>query len=370
MDFNGHKRKEDDDKICNIIFEKKNTRANIRMGINLGIILVIALIIVGMFLNFFIKHKYGDIIEEVKSKKLNNDNMIISNYTSIVKEVSDSLVIINSNDQDINSVTGVVITTDGVILTNYSGIKDMTSLNITLEIDKKPTLEGKLILKNDEFDLAVIKVDYEEELIPIKLGNSDNTMEGQEIAILGNVYVNEEKIDSVVPGIITTKYTSKVTSDSLGEECSLIQISAPVNSNNTGGPICNANGELIGIASLYLTEKYKSEGLYYGIQIKKLDSIINSTIIVKEVLGITDGGILIDSDKEQHGFYVGQLKKDGNAYKAGIRPTDIILSINGIDLISSDEIPKILDLKNAEDTLNCKVLSNGQVKNIEVKISS
>ena len=77
MDDNDDRKAKENDKIYKIIFENKNTRANIRMGINLGIILIIALIVVGVFFNFIIKYKYGDVIEEVKNTKFNKNNMII-----------------------------------------------------------------------------------------------------------------------------------------------------------------------------------------------------------------------------------------------------------------------------------------------------
>ena len=133
MDDNDDRKAKENDKIYKIIFENKNTRANIRMGINLGIILIIALIVVGVFFNFIIKYKYGDVIEEVKNTKFNKNNMIISDYTSVVKEVSKSLVTITGDEGKTNSVTGVVITETGVILTNYSRIKDMEHLNVLME---------------------------------------------------------------------------------------------------------------------------------------------------------------------------------------------------------------------------------------------
>lgn len=368
MDDNCDRKAKENDKIYKIIFEKKNTRANIRMGINLGIILIIALIVVGVFFNFIIKYKYGDVIEEVKNTKFNKNNMIISDYTSVVKEVSKSLVTITGDNGEANSVTGVVITESGVILTNYSRIKDMEHLNVIFHNDEEGSVEGKLVLKDEEFDLALIQVDYEGNLVAIKMADEDSIMEGQGIAVLGSVYSEGQKVESIIPGIITARYSKTEKYDTLAEECSLLQISAPINLNNTGGPICNSNGELIGIGSLYLTEKFGSEGVYYGIELKNLDNIINSTAIIKEVLGITEGGILMDIEQHQHGFYVGQLKKDGNAYKSGVKPTDIILSIGGVNVSNINGITEMLNSKNKGDTISCEVLSDGIIKEVEIKI--
>ena len=368
MDDNDDRKAKENDKIYKIIFENKNTRANIRMGINLGIILIIALIVVGVFFNFIIKYKYGDVIEEAKNTKFNKNNMIISDYTSVVKEVSKSLVTITGDDGETSSVTGVVITETGVILTNYSRIKDMKHLNVIFHNDEEGAVDGKLVLKDEEFDLALIKVDYKGDLFAIKLADEDSVMEGQGIAVLGSVYSGDQKVQSIIPGIITARYSKSENYDTLAEECSLLQISAPINLSNTGGPICNSNGELIGIGSLYLTEKFGSEGVYYGIELKNLENIINSTVIIKEVLGITEGGILMDIEQHQHGFYVGQLQKDGNAYKSGIKPTNIILSIEGVNVSNINGITEMLNSKNKGDIISCEVLSDGIIKEVEIKI--
>ena len=368
MDDNVDRKTKENDKIYKIIFEKKNTRTNIRMGINLGIIVIIALIVLIVFLNFIIKYKYGDVIEEVKNTKFNKNNMIISDYTSVVKKVSKSLVTITGDNGEDNSVTGVVITERGVILTNYSGIKDMEHLNVIFNNDEEESVEGKLLLKDEEFDLALIQVDYAGNIQAIKLADEDSIVEGQGIAVLGSVYSEGQKIESITPGIIVARYNKSGKYDTLVEECTLLQISAPINLNNTGGPICNSNGELIGIGSLYLTEKFGLEGVYYGIELKNLDNIINSTSIIKEVLGITEGGILMDIEHHKHGFYVGQLKKVGNAYKSGIKPTDIIVSIEGVNISNINGITEMLNSKNKGDTISCEVLSDGIIKEVEIKI--
>ena len=101
---------------------------------------------------------------------------------------------------------------------------------------------------------------------------------------------------------------------------------------------------------------------------KNLENIINSTVIIKEVLGITEGGILMDIEQHQHGFYVGQLQKDGNAYKSGIKPTNIILSIEGVNVSNINGITEMLNSKNKGDIISCEVLSDGIIKEVEIKI--
>ena len=70
----------------------------------------------------------------------------------------------------------------------------------------------------------------------------------------------------------------------------------------------------------------------------------------------------------KHGFYVGQLQKDGNAYKSGIKPTNIILSIEGVNVSNINGITEMLNSKNKGDIISCEVLSDGIIKEVEIKI--
>lgn len=360
-----------DDKIGKIIFEKKNTKATIKMGINLGVILIIALVVVSLFFNFIIRYRYGDVIDQLKNRKYNNAAVIVD-YTEIIEKVSKSMVTIGQSQENLlstgkntNNISGVIITSDGLILTNYYGIKDFDNIYAKLSGDNDDIVKGRVLIKNEAYDLALIEIDYDEELYPIQLADSKDVVEGQGIAILGNTYIDKRQVDIIVPGIITSRYG--LDENGVGNY-NLLQISAPVNGENTGGPICNANGQLVGIASLTLTQKANNSGLYYGIELDGLDNIISSTIEIKEVLGITEGGLLLSDKSNYKGFYVGQVEKDGNAYKAGIKPTDIIISIDGHNVISSEEVTNILLSKNKGDNINCIVLSDGEIKDIQIKL--
>lgn len=359
-----------DEKIYNISFEKRKTKASIRLGTKLIVYLILAGFSGAFFSNLIVKFKYGTIIQKFEQNI--NDDMVILDYTRIVDKVSPSIVTVG-NSQDnvkntsgtVGNITGVILDTSGNILTNYDGIKDFEETYVRFSSAASVPLKAKVIVKNPDIDIAIIKVETEEELIPIKFAKSESITVGQQIVTLGNSE-GDEYIGSVIPGVITAIHEGK----NIGSNTySLIQVSTPIKQYNTGGPICNSKGELIGVASLNISDKLKDSGLYYGIALKELESIVSYTDALKSILGVTEGGILADESKEFKGFYVQEVDKNGSAYKAGIKPTDIIFEIDNKKVLSLDELIVVLENKKNGDVLKCKVLSDGKIKEINIQLN-
>ena len=142
-----------------------------------------------------------------------------------------------------------------------------------------------------------------------------------------------------------------------------------INNKNTGGVICNSNGEVIALANLTITKEKNENGLYYGLEISGLQDMVNSTNSFKSILGIKEGGIIVDKMSEFTGFYIDELVKNGSAYKAGIKPTDIIVKIDGHQVINVEDIIYILQSKKKDDILECSILSDGELKEVEIKVT-
>lgn len=355
------------DRIYEIRFKKNHTKSNIRLGVKLIIYLIIAGMSGAFFSNVFIKFKYEKILQRFREQSLNDS---VLNYTNIIKTVSPSLVTISDKSEKLlqnkyfdNNITGIVIDDRGNILTNYSVIKDFKNIFVKITSEDKKVFSGEIIMKNEYADLAIVNVKYTGELKSIKFANTYNIEEGQGIVVLGNS-IGDSYIGSISPGVVTSTHEKIIVED---KEVSLLQISAPIGMSNTGGPICNSSGELIGIASLNITNSNTNKGFYYGIQIEELEGIITSTNVLKNVLGIIEGGIL-DDEEGYTGFYVEELDGCGNAYKAGIKPTDIILEIDSYKVMTLDDIRFVLKDKKKGDILKCKVLSRGEIKTVEIKI--
>lgn len=360
------------DRISNIIFEKKkSTRSRVKLGVKIILYLAIAGILSSVISNIIIKNKYGGTIEQIKEIKENSD-MVILDYTKIIKEVSKSLVSISNSKEKLTedeyfegNATGVIIDSSGIILTNYYAIKDRNNIYVKLSSVAAQPIKAKILVENEERNLSIIKIEFDGRLSPIKIAAPESIKEGQGIVVLGNA-IGDEYVGSSIPGIITSK-NEKIDLGE-GKTQALLQINAPVNEKNTGGAICNSNGELIAIADLDITKKRDDYGLYYGVQMEELQEIINSTNTFKWLLGIVEGGVVADEMRNFTGFYVQELTKNGSAYLAGIKPTDIIIEVDGYKVVNVDELIQLLHDKKKDDILHCKVLSEGKIKRIDIKI--
>ncbi|MDU2491713.1 MAG: S1C family serine protease [Clostridium celatum] len=360
------------DRISNIIFEKKNTtRARVKLGVKLILYVAIAGILGAIISNMNIKSKYGGAIQQIREIKESTD-MVILDYTKIAKEVSPSLVSISDSAEKLTedeyfegNVTGVIIDSSGIILTNYSGIKGKSDIYVKLSSVAATPIKAQILLENEDRNLAIIKIEFDGDLQPIKIADSDSIKEGQGIVVLGNA-IGDEYIGSLIPGIITST-NEKITIED-GKEQSLLQINAPINEKNTGGAICNSNGELVGIADLSITSERYEAGLYYGLQMEEFNDIINSTNAFKRFLGVIDGGIVVDEAKGFSGLYIQELDKTGSAYLAGIKPTDIIIEVDGYKVENADDLIQLLQNEKKDDILHCKVLSEGEMKSVDIKI--
>ena len=360
-------------KISNIIFEKKNTtQAKVKIGIKITLYIVIATFLATVMAGINLKQKYGEVIQKIRQLE-KSANTIILDYTKIINEVSPALVTISdSNEKFIEdnyfdgNITGIIVDDSGIILTNYSAIKGKSDIYVKLSSMASKPIKAEILVENESIDLALIKIDFEGELKAIKLADMNDIKEGQGIVVLGNA-IADEYIGSSIPGIITSK-NEYLEVD--GKRYSLLQINAPINKKNTGGAICNSKGELVGIADLTVTNEKNEIGIYYGFQMTELQDMINSTNSFKKIMGIAEGRIIIDEGRGVNGFYIQELVKDGSAYVAGVKPTDIILEVDGYQVVDVEDVITVLQGKRKDDILHCKILRQGNMKEVDIKIIS
>ncbi len=372
MIYNNKRNKEygkSDEKINTIVFEKKSTskKSGMRMitwVLGIGVIML-------LLSNIIMKVQYDKLFYQISEYDF-NEEMAILDYTKVVEKVSSSLVTISDKSEKLinntyseKNITGVIIDNNGTILTNYAVAEDYDNIFVKLPSEGTRPIEASLIIANKDLDLGMIKINAKEELNPIKFADENSIREGQEIVILGNSSA-DEYIGSVVPGIVTTK--NQNIKGSNGNKYSILQMSAPVNDYNTGGAICNAKGELIGIATLEITNEKNEAGLYYGLQLSELKTTINSTNSINKMMGIKDGAFIAYNTEGSRGFYIQELNKNGNLFKAGVKPTDIIVEIENNKFLEIEEMITYLEGKKDGESLNCLVLSNGEFKSVEITL--
>ncbi len=319
------------------------------------------------------------IIFNYKYKDLFNNKSIYSyrsneGYFNAIDNVKNSLVTIGGNKEELSkneyiqgNATGIIIQENGRILTNYSVIKDLEEVYVNLPLINSEVLKADIFFINEDNDLAVLQVNSKKALTPIKIASKDNIVEGENILLISNS-TSDDYIDNVVPGIITSTNRQLYVNNN---KYSLFEVNTPINKFNTGGIISNLNGEVIGIASKKVSDSMNVEGLYYAIDLSSLENVIDDTSELKEILGILEGEFIqVDNGGIYGGLYVTRVDKEGESYKAGLRPTDIIFEIDGKKINSITEVLSMVKNKENGDTVICKVMRAGDVIDMDIVLSN
>ena len=361
----------------NIIIKKDRKKFWVKSILKL--IGVILLIIVISFLAF--KHYAKDIALEKQRKNILN-KMKDGRYdiTKLVNQLSDSIVTIGDNKDKLslernngNNVSGIVIRTDGYILTSYSSIKDFKEIYVKLSSNYAKPFKATNIGFDKETDLAVLKIDAGE-LRSISTSHLESLDVGERIATIGNV-TSEEPVGFVANGIITSpikKVTLGEANHSDSKVFSIIETTSLINTENNAGILCDYNSVVIGINSLYFTNKFNKNGVYYALEINDALRVAESIIREGEVklgvkLGIT-GTTVNDEEHNVYGIYVEEVDKDGNAFNAGVHPTDIITEVDGKKVKNIEELAEILKKHSVGNIIKVKVIRGEFVKEISVTL--
>jgi len=307
---------------------------------------------------------------------------------SVAQKVKPSIVGI-SVEYSINSIfnrssstakaegSGVIISSDGYILTNNHVVNSSSSSSSYYEIEKANKVivklynddteyEAKIIGTDEQTDLAVIKIE-KTDLTAAKLGNSDTVQVGEFCMAVGNALGLG---DSVTSGIISA-VNRKVT-DSDNNTYTAIQTDAAINSGNSGGALVNSKGEVIGINTLKISGT-GVEGVGFAIPINSTKNIYEQLIQYSKVkrpyIGI--GGINLDKETAERndlvvGVYVKTIDDFSAAEKSGIKTGDVITEIEGTKITTMDELNEIKNKKAIGDTITLKVYRNGETKDISL----
>jgi len=278
--------------------------------------------------------------------------------------------------------TGFIITSDGLILTNKHVVSDENAKYTVIMKDGK-TYDASVQSLDPANDLAVLKIDARN-LPVVELGNSDDLQVGQWVVAVGNALGQFQ--NTVTSGIISAKDRQIQASDSNGSSSEslsgLLQTDTAINSGNSGGPLVNLAGQVIGINTAVASS---AQGIGFAIPINSAKSAIESIKktgkIVRPYLGVRYFEITPAIAKENnlpvdHGALVqrgGSLMDfavipGSPADKAGLSENDIILEVNGQTIDQNHSLLAIIQEYNVGETVTLKVLSKGQQKEVKVKL--
>ena len=263
--------------------------------------------------------------------------------------------------------SGFIVSPDGVILTNAHVVDGATE--VTVKLTDRREFRAKVIGSDKPSDVAVLKINATG-LPTVKLGNSSNEKVGEWVLAIGSPFGFE---NSVTAGIVSAK--SRSLPD--GTYIPFIQTDVAVNPGNSGGPLFNLKGEVIGINAQIFTHTGGYQGLSFAVPIdlavKVKDQLQQFGKVSRGRLGVTIQEVnqqLAESFglKRAGGALVASVEENGPAAKAGIKAGDVILMFNGHAISNSSELPaQVADVKpGAKATL--EISRNGASKEIEVKV--
>ncbi len=257
---------------------------------------------------------------------------------------------------DLGSGSGVIISSDGYIITNNHVIENATELKVILNTHDE--YQAKVIGSDERTDLAVIKIDAQG-LVPAELGDS-TTLEVGELAVARGHPLGQELAGSVTVGVISA--TNRTISIS-GRTLNLVQTDAAINPGNSGGALVNCFGEVIGINTVKMSST-SVEGIGFAIPISEAKPIIDDLISNGKVTGRPSIGLM--GQDAPYGVVVAKVIDGSGAAKAGIVKGDLIVKVNDKSVTSIEEINKIRDEFKPGDTIKITVYRDGELKTLDV----
>ena len=297
----------------------------------------------------------------------------------IYKKVIPSVVSITSTTYSgVASGTGIIMSSDGYIITNAHVIDDASKLVVILAGGEE--VEATLVGKDETTDLALLKIE-KDGLTAINLGNSDEVRVGETVLAIGNP-MGQELYGSVSKGIISAT-NRQITMDS--QVYTMLQTDTAINPGNSGGALVITKGELIGICSVKTIStgtdsngnSISAEGLGFAIPINEAMPIIEELkekgYVERPVLGVT-GGFLTEQGAAYYrcpvGFVVQQVSAGGGAEAAGIQSMDVITAIDGQELASYAEMSQAITSHEIGDTVTVTVWRNGETLDLNVTLGA
>lgn len=282
-----------------------------------------------------------------------------------------------------SSGSGIIIKSDGYIMTNNHVIESALSgttneisqgskIEVILPSNKDKTYPAKVIGRDSRTDLAVLKIEAEN-LPTVEFADSDNVKVGELAVAIGNPG-GLEYMGSVTVGVVSGLNRTIPIAD--GKELKLIQTDASINPGNSGGALVNAEGKLIGVNTAKIGgEGY--EGLGFAIPVNKAKEITDSLIEFQYVRGRPFLGITAESRfneqmarqfKVPAGVLVAEVQPFSGAYKAGIKPQDIITKMDGITVKSLDKLNEIKNTHKPGDIVKVEIYRDGETLTLEVEL--
>jgi serine protease Do len=271
--------------------------------------------------------------------------------------------------------SGVIVSSDGYILTNDHVVQNADTITVTLHDGKQRVAE--LVGTDPRTDLAVVKIDPVEGMKYAELGDSDQCRVGEWVIAIGA----PRGLDwTVTAGIISAKNRTNIgVLGPTGYE-DFIQTDASINPGNSGGPLINLQGKVIGINSLIVSASRGSEGLGFAIPSNMAnaisESLITSGTVVRGYIGVQIQDVTpemarsLGLDRDFQGVIVADVMEDGPADKAGIEQGDVVISFDGDRVTNVSELRNMVAQTAPGTVAGITVVRDGSERDLSIEIDS
>ena len=358
----------------------------------LGLVVVVAVIcsVLSSFLTVMVLNNNKNLVSSVNGTSssqtisISNEGKRTNVYHAVTEKAMPSVVGITTTTINTDNIffgvketegvgTGIIVDSNGYILTNSHVISDGRAKSVNVLFNDGSSISGQVIWYDSQLDLAIVKVN-KTGLTPAELGDSDKVSIGDISVAIGNplgLELQRTVTQGIISGLDRTIKTENATMTGL------MQTDASINSGNSGGPLLNEKGQVIGINTAKTSE---GESLGFAIPINQAKSIIDSVIkdgnYEKVTLGIkgfdasTYAAYAQANGQEaitDEGVYVGEVLEDSAAQKAGIKANDIIVKIGDTKLTSMSDLTKALYTYKTGDKTTLVVNRDNREVTLNVK---
>ncbi len=272
----------------------------------------------------------------------------------------------------LSSGSGVIVSPNGYIVTNYHVIRNADVIEVTLNDKRK--FKAKVVGVDKMTDLALLKIDADN-LPFLEYGDSDKLKVGEWVLAVGNPF---NLTSTVTAGIVSAKARSLSLMSRFGIEA-YIQTDAAVNPGNSGGALVNTKGELVGINAAIASNTGSYTGYSFAIPVNIVKKVVADLIKYGKVQRAFIGASIVDLNADiakylgvnkTEGVYIYEVNPKGAAAEAGIKAGDIITKVNDIDIKSLPELQEQLAKYRPGDIVNITVLRDGKPHKFEVKLKN
>jgi len=259
--------------------------------------------------------------------------------------------------------SGVIISPDGYVLTNEHVIHDADEIKVRVNINgREKTYSGKVIGKDERTDIAIIKISGSDKFPAAPLGDSDKIRVGEWVVAIGSPFGLEQ---TVTQGIISAVRQSIVVENRVYKD--FIQTDASINRGNSGGPLCNIKGEVIGINTAIYAPTGVFSGIGFAIPINRakaiLDDLIHKGKVIRGWLGVeirpVDEAIMRQFGLQNtKGALINNVFKDSPAEKSGLKRGDIIIEFDNKKIENPSHLQDIVSSTKPKKQVNVKIIRN------------